>query len=1189
MRIFKLIPLFLFVYLITAVSSHAQTETVTLIGTVQSALGCEVGQEDCAASQLTFDETHQLWIATFELPEGSYEYRAITPDGTIGALAEVDGAPIELRVETDGPVTFFYSPETNWLADDVNHFLANVPGSYQGEVGCPETLLGTDEFDWGPDCLQTLLQDPDDDGIYEYRTTKIPAGSYEAKVALNQSWSENYGDEGAPGGANIAFVVPKDNAEVLFVWDAESKIMTILAEGAPKGNLGEAKAYWLTPDLIGTKLEPEAGIEFALHYDPDAALELTETGIVGGTSIPLTVDEAGIPTDVVAKFPHLAELTALRLPADQVENVPDMLRGQFVFTAVSAEGEPIEATGLQIPGVLDTLYSYDGDLGVTFDGDVPTLRVWAPTAASVTLMLYPDTNPNIAGNAISMQRDDQTGVWSVVGEPDWKGQYYLYDVEVYVPRAAGIEHNLVTDPYSLSLAMNSTRSQIVDLSDETLMPVEWDSLAKPELVAPTDIVLYELHLRDFSIFDETVPEADRGTFAAFTHSDSNGMAHLRQLADAGLTHIHMLPLFDNATINENADERRDPSLDFLQRGEADSIMQQGAINALRGEDGFNWGYDPFHYTVPEGSYSTNPDGPQRIVEFRQMVQALNQTGLRVVMDVVYNHTNASGQSDKSVLDRVVPGYYHRLNSKGTVETSTCCANTATEHEMMRKLMVDSIVTWAKDYKVDGFRFDLMGHHMLEDMIAVREALDALTLENDGVDGKSIYVYGEGWNFGEVADNARGVNAVQLNLAGTGIGSFNDRLRDAARGGTPFGGHQEQGFATGLYTWPNETDQGEPEEQLEQLLLFSDQIRATLAGNLEDYQYEDRTGEMVTGADVPYGDDDAPTAYTAVPAENIVYVSAHDNETLFDAIQYKAPPEATIDERVRMQNLAHDLVMLAQGVPFFHAGSDLLRSKSMDRDSYDSGDWFNRLDFSYQTNNWGAGLPVADKNESNWRIMQPLLANPDLKPTREHILASTAHFQEMLKIRASSPLFRLQTAVSVQDKLQFHNTGPEQIPGLIVMSLDDTVGDVVDENVERVVVLFNGSNEVQTFAIAELADVAMQLHPILVNGADEVVKTAMFENGSFTVPALTTAVFVQLAEGVVAEDMAAAPVTEEPTESTTVEATDEAELETTVVPEVEVVAEDGPSSSGLLFALLGGLVAVILIVVFVFFRRRQGAN
>jgi hypothetical protein len=230
-----------------------------------------------------------------------------------------------------------------------------------------------------------------------------------------------------------------------------------------------------------------------------------------------------------------------------------------------------------------------------------------------------------------------------------------------------------------------------------------------------------------------------------------------------------------------------------------------------------------------------------------MVQSLNQTGLRVVMDVVYNHTNAAGQADKSVLDRIVPGYYHRLLDDGTVANSTCCANTATEHAMMEKLMVDSIVTWARDYKVDGFRFDLMGHHSKANMLAVRAALDELTLAEDGVDGSKIYVYGEGWNFGEVANNARFVQATQLEMDGTGIGTFNDRLRDAVRGGGPFDGdqRQNQGFGSGLYTDPNEFQSMSPADQKARLLLLQDQIKAGLTGNLKDFEFVDWTGALVT--------------------------------------------------------------------------------------------------------------------------------------------------------------------------------------------------------------------------------------------------------------------------------------------------------------------------------------------------------
>ncbi len=1082
---------------------------VTLAGNIQALLGCPGDwQPECPETALTFDPVHQLWLATFELPAGDYEYKAAlngTWDENYGAGAEPGGANIPLSLEQNTAVTFLYDHNTHWIADTVNFILANVPGSFNSEIGCPDTARDDsgNPGDWAPDCLQTWLQDPDGDGVYQFVTTRLPAGNYEAKVAVNLSWDENYGDGGAPGGANIGFAVARDGAEVAFMWDSRSKILTINAAGAPKGNLTEAKAYWVAANTILTPLAPD--LSYTLYADAAAGLTIGETGLSGGQAFPLTVEAGPVAPAIAQKFPHLASLTVLQLPPEAVAQAATLVRGQVALGVVDAAGNPVEATGLQIPGLLDDLYVYTGPLGVAWEGEVPTLRLWAPTAQTVRLHHFADADGE-ALEILPLTRDDATGVWSISGAADWANHYYLYEVTVYAPSEGQIVTNLVTDPYSHSLSMNSTRTQIIDWRDAALAPAGWETLTKPPLAAPEDIVLYELHVRDFSIFDDSVPAEQRGTYLAFTHADSRGMMHLRQLAQAGLTHIHLLPVFDIATINEDRDAQRNPLPTYLATFPPDAEQQQATIYNLRDEDGFNWGYDPLHYTTPEGSYATDPNGAGRVVAFRAMVQALNQTGLRVVMDVVYNHTNASGQAEKSVLDRIVPGYYHRLNSRGRVENSTCCANTATEHAMMRKLMIDSLLTWAREYRVDGFRFDLMGHHMVEDMLAVRAALDSLTLEQDGVDGRAIYVYGEGWNFGEVANDARGRNATQLNLPGSGIGTFNDRLRDAARGGNPFGGLQEQGFVTGLYTDPNGTAQGEAAEQLARLLHFSDQIRVGLAGNLADYTFPSATGVLVRGAEVDYNG--SPAGYTQDPQENIVYVEAHDNQTFFDIIQYKAPLTTPLTERVRMQNLGIDLTMLAQGVPFFHAGIDMLRSKSMDRDSFNSGDWFNRLDFTYTTNNWGVGLPVADKNEAEWPLIGPLLANPDLRPTSEHILSAVNHFQEMLQVRRSSPLFRLPTAQEVQARLRFHNTGPEQLPGLIVMELDDTVGASLDPNYDRVVVVFNATPQTQSYTVASLAGATLTLHPVLANSADPVVRTATAAQGALTVPGRTTAVFVE---------------------------------------------------------------------------------
>ncbi|MGB5552369.1 MAG: pullulanase-type alpha-1,6-glucosidase [Thermoanaerobaculia bacterium] len=879
--------------------------------------------------------------------------------------------------------------------------------------------------------------------------------------------------------------------------------------GANPGNIGEQRAYWVSTDTIAWSAGDDTANTFTLHYAPEGGLDTTDDGIIGGSFLTLTSDPAGLPAEVQAKFPHLAALPALKIGAGDLALVPEILKGQIAVSAVNSEGLSVDATGLQIPGVLDDLYTYSGELGVAWDTGQPTIHLWAPTARSVTLHLFADSDPATTSTTYSMALDAASGVWSVTGNMSWRDQFYLFEVEVYVHSAGQVEHNLVTDPYSFSLAMNSTRSQLVDLNDPMLEPMDWDILQKPPLAAPEDISIYEIHVRDFSAQDPSVPEELKGTYKAFTLEDTYGTDHLEALQEAGLTHLHLLPVFDIATINENTAEWQAPDPAELATYPPDSELQQAEVTLYEDVDGFNWGYDPFHYTVPEGSYATDPDGSTRIVEFREMVQALNERGLRVVMDVVYNHTNAAGQSPKSVLDRIVPGYYHRLDDSGAVEMSSCCPNTASEHDMMEKLMIDSLVTWAAEYKVDAFRFDLMGHHMKRNMENVRAALDALTLEEDGVDGSSIYIYGEGWNFGEVADNARGENATQLNMGGTGIGTFSDRLRDAVRGGGPFDGGEDlirrQGFANGLFYDPNALNSGSTAE-LDTLLLLSDQIRVGMAGNLAAYEFIDRNGNLVAGADVDYNGQ--PTGYTQDPQEVIAYISKHDNQTLYDNNVYKAPLGTSMADRVRIQNVGLSTVVLGQGVPFMHAGSDLLRSKSLDRDSYNSGDWFNKLDFTYQANNFGVGLPVASKNQDNWAIMAPLLANPALQPASSGIQDMAERLQELLEIRYSTELFRLETAEEIQDRVAYHNTGAGQIPGLIVMSILDDEGSI-DRTTEIVFALFNANDDDVSFLVPAAGGLDLRLHPVQAGSSDPIVGLSAFDiaTGAFSAPGRTTAVFV----------------------------------------------------------------------------------
>jgi pullulanase-type alpha-1,6-glucosidase len=947
-------------------------------------------------------------------------------------------------------------------------------------------------------CLNTFMSDPEQDGTYGFVTNKLPVGEYEAQVVVNGNKDDLYGD-GGKGGKPVKLSVKQANQEVFFGFDAASGAVTVSTVGAPKGNIAKQKAHWIGKNTLMWGVIGDAKYSYELHYSPDAKLQLDATGIVGGAKIAVKYDEAG-GGKAVEKFPHLAKLAAFKIDAP---NVKALLKGQLALLARDDKGNVIDTTGVQIAGVLDDVYAgraKQQTLGVSWQGNRPTLRVWAPTAKRAVLRLF-DNATTDQFRAIPMRLDSSSGVWSANGPATWKEKFYLYEIEVFAPRTGKIEKNLVTDPYSLSLSVNSKRSQIVNLRDAKWMPKDFFKSGKPALVAPEDAVIYELHIRDFSIDDESAPQAVRGKFAGLAQIESNGGKHLQSLAAAGLTHVHLLPAFDIASINEDATRRNEIDPKALAKFPPDSDEQTKAIEAIRDADGFNWGYDPFHYTVPEGSYATDPNGAQRINEFRLMVQTLNGMGLRVVMDVVYNHTNASGQDEKSVLDKIVPNYYHRLNGEGAVERSTCCENTATEHAMMEKLMIDSVTTWAREYRIDGFRFDLMGHHLLSNMKNVRAALDSLTPAKDGVDGKSILLYGEGWNFGEVANNARGVNATQLNLAGSGIGSFSDRLRDGVRGGSPFSDPRVAGFASGLFFASNSAGNESVDSQKNKLLVLSDWIRLGLAGNLKDYEFETAFGKK-KGEAIQYNG--APAGYALDPQETIHYASAHDNETIFDKIQWASAESATMTDRVRMNNLANAVVMFSQGIPFFHAGDDILRSKSLDRDSYNSSDWFNALDWTYETNGWGRGLPPSIKDR--WAIAKPLLADAKRKPAKDDILFARDVFRELLQIRKSSKLFRLQTGDEIKKRVTFFNTGSGQVAGLIVMRID---GDGLSDPFKQMVVALNTSPNAQTVSDNSFKGAKFELHPVQAKSVDRALSEAKFDStaGTFVAPGRSAVVWV----------------------------------------------------------------------------------
>ncbi|WP_270826730.1 pullulanase-type alpha-1,6-glucosidase [Aeromonas sp. Y318-1] len=874
-----------------------------------------------------------------------------------------------------------------------------------------------------------------------------------------------------------------------------------------------------------------------LYYTESGTIKANAEGVFDFPYITLT--PTSLTAEQQAKYPHLKDAAAFALPAGK--DLKPLLKGELVAIGTDADGILQGATLVQSAGALDALYSEAATkltYGAVVEGGNVTFRLWAPTAKSVKLALFDGQHKPLGERTMTL--DEASGSWSVQGGSELVGKFYRYDIQVYHPVSRKLESYQVTDPYSLSLAMNSEFSQVVDLNDPALKPEGWDSLKAPHSQQnPADITIYEAHVRDLTGNDDSTPVEHRGKFLGLTDTDTAPVKHLQALAKSGVSHLHLLPVFDIATVNEDPAKVANISDDFgklcqvnpevqnskfagycssgqtieavlgdLQGSDSKENPQvQELYGYLRGVDSFNWGYDPYHYTTPEGSYATNAEGSQRILEFREMVKAIKQNiGMNVVMDVVYNHTNEAGLGPKSVLDKIVPWYYQRLNPEtGSVENSTCCSNTAPEHAMFAKLMDDSLVTWARDYKIDAFRFDLMGHHPKDQMVQALAAVKKVNPE--------MYFYGEGWNFGEVQDDKRFVQATQKHLAGTGIGSFSDRLRDAVRGGSPFDGgdtiRKTQGFGNGALVDANEMDGVDRATALHQ----ADLVRLGMAGNLKDFILTDKDGMPKKGSDIDYNGQ--PAGYAQDPTEIQNYVDKHDNQTLFDNLIYKAPQGADL---VRMQGVSLATAMLGQGIPFTHAGVELLRSKSMERDSYDSGDWYNRVDYTLADNNFDKGLPRKDKDGDNYPLIEKVLGK-HVKPSGADMATMVGFYQELAELRQSSRLLRLGSGAEVIKRVDFRNTGPDQEPGLIVMTVDDGInaGADLDPAIDGLVVMINATNAPQS--ISDFRDgndqpidlTSLQLSPAH-HGGESIARDAAVNGGTLTLGAWSAAVFVKPQSG-----------------------------------------------------------------------------
>ena len=897
-----------------------------------------------------------------------------------------------------------------------------------------------------------------------------------------------------------------------------------------------------------------------IMFSSNGKYDVSENGVVTGASIKLT--GATLTEAQKAQFPHLADYPAFEVPDLPTDlSLASLMKGSLIAIASSngAADEPSalrSSTAIQFAGAIDAIFAEDAadlEYGPIYGDDGVTFRLWAPTASEVELVVYNSDKSEASRHA--MTEDTASGSWSVELETDAvDNKFYRYAMKVFQPREQKGYGYEVTDPYSVSLSTNSLYSQAIDLDSDDLKPAGWDGLDAPHSQNPengdlSNMVIYESHVRDFSAQDASTD--NKGKYLAFTEQNSVPVNHLKELSDAGMTHLHLMPVFDIATINEDPDqvaninepfsklcslnasvEKDDRFSGYCTSGGtiADAFEElkasdskenpvvEGLNEYVRSVDSYNWGYDPFHYTVPEGSYSSDAEGTARILEFREMVKSVKEDiGMNVVVDVVYNHTNASGMNDKSVLDKVVPLYYQRLvPDTGLVETSTCCENTAPENAMFAKLIDDSIQTWVEAYKIDAFRWDLMGHHPLSQMEQTLAAAREVNSE--------VYFYGEGWNFGEVENNKRFVQATQPNLGGTGIGSFSDRLRDAVRGGSPFdeanGIRETQGFATGAAVLPNELSRDAEgnvsDAELARALHQTDLTRLGMAGNLKKFKMVDYEGTTQVGSSIDYNGQQA--GYAEQPWEVQNYVSKHDNQTFWDINMYKVPSEASVEVRVQMQSVGMATVLLGQAMPFNHMGGELLRSKSMQRDSYDYGDWYNLVDFTLADNNWNKGLPAKDKDFANYDLISQVTADVNAHPQAKDLELMYSNYKEMLRIRSASDLMTLPSAEEIMKRVDFRNSGKGQTPGLIVMTIDNgsTQTMDLDSSLDSIVVVINASPETQVVGdfvdhesnAIELAGFALSEEH--VDGG--VAGASQFAEGKFSVPAWSSAVFVQARNG-----------------------------------------------------------------------------
>ena len=498
--------------------------------------------------------------------------------------------------------------------------------------------------------------------------------------------------------------------------------------------------------------------------------------------------------------------------------------------------------------------------------------LWAPTAEEVRVLLYDSGNEGSAYQTLSLEMGED-GIWNTSIKEDLKGKFYTFNVKVngkWLGDTPGI--------MAKAVGVNGKRAAVIDLRSTD--PEGWANDVRPLLKDYADIIVYEMHHRDFSL-DSVSGIRNKGKFLALTElgtttsqGEKTGIDHLKEL---GVTHVHILPSYDYASVDESKPDKAQ----------------------------YNWGYDPQNYNVPDGSYSTDPYKPDvRIKEFKQMVQALHKAGIRVVLDVVYNHTF---NTEESNFERTVPGYFYRQTKDGKPANGSGCGNeTASDRAMMRKYMVESVLYWINEYHIDGFRFDLMGIHDIETMNEIRAAVDKID--------PSIFIYGEGWAAStpqlDQEELAMKANIYKMPR----IAAFSDEMRDGLRGG--WDDDRKGAFLI-----------GQPGHEMS--------IKFGLVGAVKHPQ--------VINDSVNYSKE----PWALQPTQMISYVSCHDDMCLADRLK-ATMPDATDEERASLHKLAETFVFTSQGVPFIFAGVEMMRDKKGIHNSYNSPDSINTIDWRNKT-------------------------------------------------------------------------------------------------------------------------------------------------------------------------------------------------------------------------------------------------